>query len=133
MLANMLYRNMTLYNETIGPVRNGTTMCGRGTDVSSVVYVAIIHGLVVCGGLFTNMYMLALLYAKKGRRRKLSDIDLYFSQLGICDICTILGLPVWLTQSMLRGRWLFGYAMCKIFKGTTTVCSTVTHFEPNNS
>lgn len=123
LLANVSYRNMALYNETIQPVRNGTVMCSRGADFSSVAYVPIIHGSVVCLGLFANLYMLLLLHLKKGRRRKLSDIDVYFSQLGICDICTLLTLPVWLTQSMLHGRWIFGYAMCKIFKASTTVRS----------
>lgn len=128
--ANMPHLNMTLYNGTAMPVQNGTVMCSKEINLASVVPVAMVYALVVCGGLVANTYMLVLLYTKR-RQRKMSNIDMCFLQLGICDTCTILGLPVWLIQSKLGGRWIFGYAMCKLFRGTRTVRSAVTSFFTN--
>lgn len=125
-IANISHRTIVLYNETIGPLLNRTHSCDRNAAYNnSAVYVPLIHGLVMLLGLFANSYMLLLLHSRKGRRKRPANIDVYFTQLGICDICTLLTLPVWLTQSVLHGRWIFGYAMCKVFKGLTTVCANI--------
>lgn len=125
LIANISHRTMVLYNGTVRPLLNRTHRCDRNAADGSAVYVPLIHGVVMLLGLFMNSYMLLILHSRKGRRKRPANIDVYFSQLGICDICTLLTLPVWLTQSVLHGRWIFGYAMCKVFKGLTTVCANI--------
>lgn len=126
LIANISHRTIVLYNETIRPLLNRTHRCDRNAAYnSSAVYMPVIHGVVMLLGLFANSYMLLILHSRNGRRKRPANIDVYFTQLGICDICTLLTLPVWLTQSVLHGRWIFGYAMCKVFKGLTTVCANI--------
>lgn len=127
LIANISHPTIVRYNETIRPLLNRTHRCDRNAAYnSSAVYMPVIHGVVMLLGLFANSYMLLILHSrKKGRRKMPANIDVYFTQLGICDICTLLTLPVWLTQSVLHGRWIFGYAMCKVFKGLTTVCANI--------
>lgn len=77
-------------------------------------------------GLAVNLNMLIMLHCpsskESGRQRNvMSDLDVFFTHVGVCDIATLLTIPVWVTQTILVKGWVFGYLVCKLIKGVMTV------------
>ena len=103
--------------------------CYHLYEYSRSVYIPCLHALVMVTGLVINLYMVITVRCAcswgSGRRRKgLRDIDFFFSHLGLCDIATLLTIPVWLSQTVILKGWVFGALMCKLTKGLIVVCST---------
>lgn len=93
------------------------------------MYIPVLHALVMVTGLVVNLYMVITIYCScskdSGRQSKvLSDIDVFFSHLGVCDIATLLTTPVWVTQTILVKGWVFGFVLCKLIKGAISVRNT---------
>lgn len=124
-LDNVTLDNVTMFNR---PSHNpeSESHCYGLYEYSSTIYIPFFHALVMVTGLVVNLYMVITLYWScskySGRQRKvLSDVDVFFSHLGVCDIATLLTIPVWVTQTILVRGWVFGFVMCKLLKGVISV------------
>lgn len=95
-------------------------------EYSRTFYIPLLHGLVMIAGVVVNMYMILTLHCAscKDSARRVSDIDVFFSQLGVCNMATLLTLPVWVTQTIFVKGWVFGYLVCKLMTGVMTVRTT---------
>lgn len=129
-LFNVTSDNVTTFNRTTNyPELH--SHCYHLYEYSRTVYIPFLHALVMITGLVVNLYMVITLHCACSKdsspeRKGLSDIDVFFSHLGLCDIATLLTIPVWVTQNILVKGWVFGYLVCKLIKGLLSVCSTTT-------
>lgn len=102
-------------------------------EYSRTFYIPLLHGLVMIAGVVVNMYMILTLHCAscKDSARRVSDIDVFFSQLGVCNMATLLTLPVWVTQTIFVKGWVFGYLVCKLMTGVMTVRTTTLIYHKN--
>lgn len=125
--ANVTFDNITIFNRSL-TYQEPDSHCFYLYEYSRTVYIPFFHALVMVTGLIANLYMIIKLQRvcskDSGRKKALSDIDIFFSHLGLCDIATLLTILVWVTQTILMRGWVFGYIVCKLMKGMITVCST---------
>lgn len=128
-LFNVTFDNVTIFNRTSNYYYESHSHCYHLYEYSRTFYIPFVHALVMITGLIVNLYMVITLHCacskNPGRRRRvLSDVDVFFTHLGVCDIATLLTIPVWVTQTILVKGWVFGYVVCKLMKGVITVRDT---------
>lgn len=127
-LVNGTLNNVTIFNRS-SKYPDSDSHCYSLYEYSRTIYIPVLHVLVMVTGLVVNLYMVITIYCScskdSGRQSKvLSDIDVFFSHLGVCDIATLLTTPVWVTQTILVKGWLFGFVLCKLMKGVISVRNT---------
>lgn len=126
--SNASLSDVTIFNLTSNRSKS-QLQCYYLYERSRTFYIPLLHALVTAG-LIANLYILVTLYRACSkdsavRRRTLSDTEVVFAHLGVCDIATLLTIPVRVTQRSLARGWVFGHVVCKLMKGVITVGTTL--------
>lgn len=99
----------------------------------SRILVPLLHAVVTTVGLSINLYMMLVLFrdlrrpstgslTRSGSLRGVSwNFQYFLFHIGLCHICMLTTIPVWITQTVFAQGWIFGYAGCKAVKGLITV------------
>ncbi|KAK2813573.1 hypothetical protein Q5P01_000730 [Channa striata] len=98
----------------------------------SRILVPLLHAVVTTVGLSINLCMMLVLFrdlrrpstgslTRSGSLRGVSwNFQYFLFHIGLCHICMLTTIPVWITQTVFAQGWIFGYAGCKAVKGLIT-------------
>ncbi|KAK2832684.1 hypothetical protein Q5P01_016573 [Channa striata] len=128
--------NITFYNQSEGTA-NGSAASAfdycHSLYLHSRILVPSLHAVVTTVGLSINLYTMLVLFrnlrrpstgslTRSGSLRGVSwNFQYFLFHIGLCDICMLSTIPVWITQTVFAKGWIFGYTGCKVVKGLITV------------
>lgn len=106
-------------NSSILTALNLTEHCANSPNLPSIFgsFVQVFYALVCLVGLCGNTLVIYVVL----RYSKMQTVTyIYILMLAIADEIFLLGIPFLIT-TMVKGNWIFGFSMCKIYYTTTTI------------